>query len=61
MKTEQIIRLLEQEGCLLKEFRSDLFGIMVQKVRVSQGHDITFCLCNGLELTEEAAGNGRGR
>lgn len=61
MKTEQIIRLLEQEGCLLKEFRSDLFGIMVQKVRVSPGHDITFCLCNGLELTEEAADRGRGR
>lgn len=52
IKTEQIIGLLNRENTLLKEFREDLFDLMVKEIKITIQHDIIFCLCNGLELIE---------
>lgn len=58
-ETEQLIALLKSQDDLLKEFREDLFDLMVKEIRISQKHDIVFCLRNGLELTEENEEEGR--
>lgn len=56
IKTEQIIGLLKRENGLLKEFRDDLFDLMVKEICISKEHDITFHLQNGLRLTEKEGG-----
>ena len=56
VKTEQIIGLLKSEDGLLKEFREDLFDLMVKEIRISREHEITFYLNNGLKLTEKEGG-----
>lgn len=53
IKTEQLIGLLNGEKGLLEEFDEDLFDITVKEIKISKSHDITFCLQNGLELTEK--------
>ncbi len=58
-ETEQLIALLKSQDDLLKEFREDLFDLMVKEIRISPKHDIVFCLRNGLELTEENEEEGR--
>lgn len=53
IKTEQLIGLLKTEEKLLKEFKDELFDMAVKEIKISKSHDITFCLDNGLELTEK--------
>ena len=53
VKTEEIIKLINKRECLLDGFDEELFDVLVKNIEVSVGHDITFCLTNGLELTEE--------
>ena len=56
IKTEQMIGLFKYETGLLKEFREELFDLMVKEIRISREHEITFCLHNGLKLTEKEGG-----
>lgn len=56
VKTEQLIGLLKDETGPLKEFREDLFDLMVKEIRISKGHEITFCMHNGLKLKEQEGG-----
>lgn len=53
IKTEQLIGLLKNEEGIMKKFGKELFDMAVKEIRVSRTHDITFCLHNGLELTEK--------
>ena len=52
VSTEQLIMLLDEQDGLLKEFDEDIFDKAVLNLRISKNHGITFCLKNGLELTE---------
>ncbi len=56
VRTQQLIGLLKQEG-YLREFNEALFDMTVKELRISQEHDISFCLKNGLMLTEKEGGN----
>lgn len=53
IQTEELMELLGGESGIRKEFSEELFDKTVQNLRISKRHDITFCLHNGLELTEE--------
>ncbi|MCI9126194.1 MAG: recombinase family protein [Eubacterium sp.] len=53
IKTEQLIGLLKNEERIMKKFEEELFDMTVKEIIVSRTHDITFCLHNGLELTEK--------
>ena len=48
-------RIAEQDG-LREEFDEQLFKMTAEKIVVSKEHDITFCLYNGLKLTERGGG-----
>lgn len=47
--------IAEQDG-LREEFDEQLFKMTAEKIVVSKEHDITFCLYNGLKLTERGGG-----
>lgn len=53
VQTQQLIGLLAGQGEPLGEFDENLFDLTVKEIRISKEHDITFCLHNGLELTEK--------
>lgn len=53
IKTEQLIGFLKREERTMKKFKEELFDMMVKEIKISKSHDITFCLHNGLELTEK--------
>lgn len=52
VRTEQLIGLLKQEG-YQREFKEELFNMAVKEIRISLDHEISFCLKNGLVLTEK--------
>lgn len=56
VRTEQLIGLLKQEG-YQREFREELFDMAVKEIRISLDHEISFCLKNGLVLTEKEGGS----
>lgn len=56
VRTEQLIGLLKQEG-YQKEFKEELFDMAVKEIRISLDHEISFCLKNGLVLTEREGGS----
>lgn len=56
VRTEQLIGLLKQEG-YQREFREELFDMTVKEIRISLDHEISFCLKNGLVLTEKEGGS----
>lgn len=56
VRTEQLIGLLKQEG-YQKEFQEELFDMAVKEIRISLNHEISFCLKNGLVLTEKEGGS----
>ena len=47
-------------GGYLTEFQSELFEQAVKEVRISPEHEISFCLKNGLILTEQEGGGQNG-
>lgn len=55
VRTEQLIGLLKQEG-YQREFQEELFDMAVKEIRISMDHEISFCLKNGLVLTEKEGG-----
>ena len=55
VRTEQLIGLLKQEG-YQREFKDELFDMTVKEIRISLDHEISFCLKNGLVLTEMEGG-----
>lgn len=57
VRTEQLIQLLKDREEPLTEFDEELFELTVKGIRISRQHDITFCLHNGLELTEAEGGD----
>lgn len=56
VRTEQLIGLLKQEG-YQREFREELLDMTVKEIRISLDHEISFCLKNGLALTEKEGGS----
>lgn len=56
VRTRQLAGLLAGQEKPLKGFDEKLFGLSVKNIRISKEHDITFCLHNGLELTEKEGG-----
>lgn len=52
VRTKQLIGLLKQEG-YQREFKEELFDMTVKEIRISLDHEISFCLKNGLVLTEK--------
>ena len=52
VRTEQLIQLIAEQDGLREEFDEQLFKMTAEKIVVSKEHDITFCLYNGLKLTE---------
>ena len=52
VRTEQLIQLIAEQDGLREEFDEQLFKMTAEKIVVSKEHDITFCLHNGLKLTE---------
>lgn len=52
VQTQQLIGLLAGQEEPLGEFDENLFDLTVKEIRISKEHDITFCLHNGLDLTE---------
>lgn len=56
VRTQQFIGLLKQEG-YQRAFREELFDMMVKEIRISLNHEISFCLKNGLVLTEREGGS----
>lgn len=56
VRTEQLIGLLKQEG-YQREFKEELFDMVVKEIRISLNHEISFCLKNGLVLIEKEGGN----
>lgn len=55
VRTEQLIGLLKQEG-YQREFKEELFDMVVKEIRISLNHEISFCLKNGIVLTEREGG-----
>lgn len=55
VRTEQLIGLLAEQTESIREFDENLFKLAVKEISVSKEHDITFCLHNGLKLTEKGA------
>ena len=56
VRTEQLIQLIAEQDGLMEEFDEQLFKMTAEKIVVSKEHDITFCLYNGLKLTERGGG-----
>ena len=56
VRTEQLLGLLKQEG-YQREFKEELFDMVVKEIRISLNHEISFCLKNGLVLIEKEGGN----
>lgn len=56
VRTEQLITLIQQEG-YQREFEDELFDLTVKEIRISIEHEISFCLKNGLILTEKEGGS----
>lgn len=52
VRMEQLMGLLKQEGYQM-EFKEELFDMAVKEIRISSDHEISFCLKNGLVLTEK--------
>lgn len=57
IRTEQLISLLAGQEKPLNKFDEKLFDLTVNEIRISVEHDITFCLYNGLKLTEKGGGD----
>lgn len=57
VRTQQLIALLAEQKKPLKEYDEKLFDLTVKEIRISKEHDITFCLYNGLQLTEREGGD----
>ncbi len=55
VRTEQLIGLVKKEG-YQTEFKEELFDLTVQEIKISLNHEISFCLKNGLVLTEQEGG-----
>ena len=55
VRTEQLIGLLKEEG-YQREFKEELFEMVVKEIQISLDHEIHFCLKNGLVLTEREGG-----
>lgn len=55
--TQQLIALLAEQKKPLTEYDENLFDLTVKEIRISEKHDITFCLHNGLKLTEKEGGD----
>ena len=55
VRTEQLIGLLKREG-YQREFKEELFDMVVKEIRISLNHEISFCLKNGIVLTEREGG-----
>ena len=55
VRTEQLIGLLKEEG-YQREFKEELFDMTVKEIHISLDHEISFCLKNGLVLTEKGRG-----
>lgn len=60
VQTELLLNLLKNESAPLKEFREDLFDLAVDEINISLEHTITFCLKNGLELSEDSRKERKG-
>lgn len=58
VRTQQMAALLAEQKKPLKEYNERLFDLAVKEIRISAEHDITFCLHNGLKLTEREGGGG---
>ncbi len=58
VRTQQMTALLAEQKKPLKEYDERLFELAVKEIRISAEHDITFCLHNGLKLTEREGGGG---
>ena len=50
--TEQLIQLIAEQDGLREEFDEQLLEMTAETIVDSKEHDITFCLYNGLKLTE---------
>ena len=48
-----MIALIAEQKKPLKEYDENLFDLTVKEIWISKEHNITFCLHNGLELTEK--------
>ena len=59
LETKKLIELIGTGG-YLTEFQSELFEQAVKEVRISPEHEISFCLKNGLILTEQEGGGQNG-
>lgn len=57
VRTRQMIALIAEQKKPLTEYDENLFDLTVKEIRISEKHDITFCLYNGLELTEKEGGD----
>lgn len=55
--TQQLAALIAVQEKPMGEFDEGLFDLSVKEIRISREHDITFCLHNGLELTEKEGGS----
>lgn len=55
--TQQLAALMTVQEKPMGEFDERLFDLAVKEIRISKEHDITFCLHNGLELTEKEGGS----
>ena len=56
-QTQQLVALIAIQEKPMGEFDERLFDLTVKEIRISKEHDITFCLHNGLELTEKEGGS----
>ncbi len=55
VRTEQLIGLLKKEG-YQREFKEEVFEMVVKEIKITLNHEIHFCLKNGLVLTEREGG-----
>lgn len=55
--TQQLAALIAVQEKTMGEFDERLFDLVVKEIRISREYDITFCLHNGLELTEKEGGS----
>jgi hypothetical protein len=51
-KTNELIRMLKKQEDILEVFAETAFLLTVEKIIVKSKVELTFCLINGLELTE---------
>lgn len=52
LKTEEIIGLINESKNLLQKFNEELFDLTVETIVIEKEQHITFCLHNGMKLTE---------